>query len=69
VRAAQGWLTLKLNESSPIMKQRRYVTYWMLAIALWGSPTVFAEPFVEGFYLGAGSARIHGSRLCPRIDL
>ncbi len=34
------------------MKQRRYVTYWMLAVALWGGPTVFAEPFAEGSYLG-----------------
>ncbi len=34
------------------MKQRRYSTYWLLAIALWGSSTAFAEPFAEGPYLG-----------------
>ena len=34
------------------MKQRGYATYWLLAIALWGSSTVFAEPFAKGPYLG-----------------
>ncbi len=34
------------------MKQRGYSTYWLLAIALWGSSTVFAKPFAKGPYLG-----------------
>jgi len=34
------------------MKQRGYAKYWILAIALWGSSTVFAKSFAEGPYLG-----------------
>jgi Tol biopolymer transport system component len=34
------------------MKQRKYTKCWILAIALWGSSTVFAEPFAVGPYLG-----------------
>ncbi len=34
------------------MKQRGYAKYWFLAITLWGSSTVFAEPFARGPYLG-----------------
>jgi len=34
------------------MKQRGYAKYWILAIALWGNSTVFAEPFAVGPYLG-----------------
>ena len=34
------------------MKQRGYAKYWILAIALWGSSTVYAKPFAEGPYLG-----------------
>jgi len=34
------------------MKQRGYVTYWLFAIALWGSSTTFAKPFAVGPYLG-----------------
>jgi hypothetical protein len=34
------------------MKQREYAKYWILAIALWGSSAVFAEPFAVGPYLG-----------------
>ena len=34
------------------MKQRGPAIYWLLAIALWGSSTVFAEPFAKGPYLG-----------------
>ncbi|MFC1636204.1 hypothetical protein ACFL5Z_15340 [Planctomycetota bacterium] len=34
------------------MKQRGYATYWLLAIALWGSSKGFAKPFAMGPYLG-----------------
>jgi hypothetical protein len=34
------------------MKQRRYAKYWILAIILWGSSTIVAEPFAKGPYLG-----------------
>ena len=34
------------------MNQSGYAKYWILAIALWGSSTVFAEPFAKGPYLG-----------------
>jgi hypothetical protein len=34
------------------MKQRGYAKYWILAIALWGSGTIFAKPFAKGPYLG-----------------
>jgi len=33
-------------------KQREYPEFWILAIALWGNSTVFAEPFAKGPYLG-----------------
>jgi len=36
-------------------KQREYAKYWILAIALWGSSTVFAKPFAMGPYLGQTS--------------
>ena len=34
------------------MKQRRYATYWILAMALWTSIATSAEPFAKGPYLG-----------------
>jgi hypothetical protein len=34
------------------VKQREYPKYWILAIALWGSGTIFAKPFAKGPYLG-----------------
>ncbi len=33
-------------------KEREYPKFWILAIALWGSSTVFAKPFAKGPYLG-----------------
>jgi outer membrane protein assembly factor BamB len=42
----------KICERRPAMKQRRYATYWILTLALWGSSAVFAEPFAQGPYLG-----------------
>jgi len=33
-------------------RQRGYAKYWILAIALWDSSTVLAEPFAIGPYLG-----------------
>ncbi len=34
------------------MKLSGHATYWILAMVLWGSGTVFAEPFATGPYLG-----------------